>query len=55
MSSLHFLQDVSVILIVPDYPDTLYIRDMTTLLLVQLGFRKISVQQVRIFDKLSST
>jgi len=39
------VKDISVILIVPDYPDKLYIRDMAHLLLVQLSFRRICVQQ----------
>ncbi|KAF8318672.1 actin-like ATPase domain-containing protein [Clavulina sp. PMI_390] len=38
-------KETGVLLIVPDYPDRSYIRDMAHLILVQLGFKKLSVQQ----------
>lgn len=44
------MKNYSVILIVPDYYDKFYIREMVNIILVHMGFRRISIQQVYIFS-----
>jgi hypothetical protein len=41
------LQDLSVILVIPDYFDRFYVRELANVLLVQMGFSQLCVQQVR--------
>ncbi|KAF9518979.1 hypothetical protein BS47DRAFT_1370856 [Hydnum rufescens UP504] len=38
-------KNLSVILVVPDYWDKFYVRDLAHLLLVQMGFRRMCIQQ----------
>jgi actin-related protein 8 len=45
MYSITF-QDYSAVLVIPDYYDRPYVRDMIQLLLVRMGFKQLCVQQV---------
>ena len=46
----HLLQDYSVVLVVPDFYERTYVREMCHLLLVTMGFKQLCVQQVRTGD-----
>ena len=39
-------KDYSAVLVIPDYYDRPYVRDMIQLLLVRMGFKQLCVQQV---------
>jgi actin-related protein 8 len=39
-------KDYSVVLVIPDYYERPYVRDMVQLLLVRMGFKQLCVQQV---------
>lgn len=45
---LHVLlpQNYSVMLVIPDFYDRVYVREFVNILLVSLGFKQICVQQV---------
>lgn len=45
--SMTILQSFSVILLIPDIYDYVYVREMTDLLVKTMGFKQICVQQVR--------
>lgn len=40
------MQDYSVILVIPDYYDRLYVEGLSRLLLIDMGFKQICAQQV---------
>lgn len=42
----HFSQNYSVMLVIPDFYDRVYVRELVNILLVSLGFKQICVQQV---------
>lgn len=42
-------------LVIPDYYDRPYIRDMIQLLLVRMGFKQLCVQQVTLLSFLKGT
>jgi hypothetical protein len=39
-------QDYSVLLVIPDFYDRGYVRDLVNLFLVTMGFKQVSAQQV---------
>ncbi|KAG8741308.1 actin-like protein arp8 [Ceratobasidium sp. 414] len=42
---INCMQDLSVILVIPDYYDRFYVRELVNVLLVQMGFAQVCVQQ----------
>lgn len=42
-----FAQDYSVLLVIPDFYDRVYVRDLVNVLLVTMGFKQICAQQVK--------
>ena len=43
---ISIMQDYSVILVIPDYYDRLYVEGLSRLLLIDMGFKQICAQQV---------
>ena len=48
MLTVH-VQDHSVVLVIPDYYDRLYVESLVRILLIDMGFKQICVQQVLTF------
>ena len=42
------MQNYSVVLVIPDFYDRAYVRELVNLLLVSMGFKQICAQQVSI-------
>lgn len=41
-------QNYSIVLVIPDFYDRIYVRELVNMLLVSMGFKQICVQQVRV-------